>query len=121
MVKIKIADILIIVLLLAFSMLPLINLLYSSSDDTLVKITSGERVTYHSLDMQREQKIENNGHTLTVKIAEGSVSVISSDCEDKICKQSGSISRVGSAIVCLPADTVIEIVSDKEAQDAVAG
>ncbi len=119
--KIKKADILIIVVLLALSVLPLILLFNRNSSEALVKITFGGKVIYRSLDEDSEHKIENKGHTLTVKIADGAVFVSSSDCEDKICMQSGSISRTGAAIVCLPADTVIEIVSSEDREDAVAG
>jgi len=121
MVKIKIFDIVIIVLLLALSILPLMRFLYDVDDNIRVRVTAGDEVIYYTFDEDREEVIESNGHTLTLKIADGSVTVTESDCEDKICIQSGSISRAGSAIVCLPADTVIEIVADEEGHDAVAG
>lgn len=121
MVKIKCFDIVIIVLLLALSVLPLVRLLGADDGKVRVRITAGDEVVYYPLDENREERLGSNGHTLTVSIHDGTVSVISSDCEDKICMQSGEISRAGSAIVCLPADTVIEIVADEEAQDAVAG
>ena len=121
MSKIKLFDIVIILVLLALSFAPLVRLAIRGNDAATVKITVGDTVYHYPLDENTEEQIENNGYTLTVKCEEGSVRVVSSDCEDKICMHSGKISHVGSAIVCLPADIVIEIEADGGAHDAIAG
>ncbi len=119
--KLKLFDIVIIVVLLALSVIPMIHFAAVADGSPTLKITAGQTVCYYSLDAQTEEKITNNGHSLIVEIKDGSVRVTSSDCDDKICVHSGSISNVGSAIVCLPADIVIEIIDDEEEHDAVAG
>lgn len=119
--KVKLFDIIIILVLLALSIVPMTRLTVGGEDTVTVKITVGDTAHYYSLDEDRVESITNKGYTLSLKFEGGSVSVVSSDCEDKICVHSGSISNVGSAIVCLPADIAIEIEADEEAHDAVAG
>ncbi len=50
-----------------------------------------------------------NDMTLVVIVSEGSVYVERSGCPDKICVNKGKISREYDTIVCLPAQTIIEI------------
>lgn len=119
--KVKVIDIVIILVLLLVSLVPLSRFLCVGEGNAMVKITVSDKVFYYSINNDREEEIENNGYKLTVKISDGKVSVPDSDCEDKVCVHSGRISNSGSAIVCLPADVAIEIVSDKETNDAVAG
>lgn len=119
--KVKLFDIVIILVLLTLSVIPMASMAVGGEDAAMVSVTVGDTAHHYSLDTDREESITNKGYTLSVKVEDGSVSVVSSDCEDKICMYSGIISNAGSAIVCLPADIVIEIEADEEANDAVAG
>lgn len=49
---------------------------------------------------------------LKVKVQDGKVWVSESSCKDKICINSGSISRTGESIVCLPNRITISIKGD---------
>ncbi len=57
----------------------------------------------------------------TVSISGAKASVVHSNCRNKICVDSPSISKVGETIVCLPHHFYVEIIGDKEEDiDAIA-
>lgn len=65
-----------------------------------------------------------NGVTLTVETADGGVRVCSSDCPTQDCVHTGTISRSGQSIVCLPGRMVIRLIggtADQTAVDVVIG
>ena len=62
-----------------------------------------------------------NGYTLTVRAADGALAVTESDCPGQDCVRTGSISRAGQSIVCLPAQVVISLESAASEVDVVLG
>ena len=85
-------------------------------------ITYGRASETFSLAEDRTIPILSNGHALTVVIENGTVSVAESDCPDQVCVNSGSVSRAGQAIVCVPANVTVKISgADAHGADAVAG
>ncbi len=91
-------------------------------DGAVCAITyDGRRDTY-PLTADRTVLVESRGCTLSVVIENGAVSVASSDCPDGVCVDSGTISRAGQAIVCVPAEAVVRIEGKSDTNvDAVAG
>jgi len=59
---------------------------------------------------QGESRLESEG---------GRVRMVDSACPDKLCVQTGWISRPGESIVCLPNRVVVEVVGDEEGPDVV--
>ncbi len=53
--------------------------------------------------------VESKGISLRIEVENGAVSVVSSSCPDHVCEQTGKISKNGQAIICIPAQVVIEI------------
>lgn len=73
---------------------------------------SGGTVAELPLSKQTKRSFNGaNGINVIVEVNNGSVFVSHSDCPDKICEKTGRINRQGQKIVCLPARTVIEIMS----------
>lgn len=71
---------------------------------------SGEIVKTVPLSENGEFQIQGkNDIILDIVVEDGSIYVKHSDCPDKICEQRGKISKTGENIVCLPAETVIEV------------
>ncbi len=65
-----------------------------------------------TLDLSKDTKITvqgKNNITLVVIVSNGSVYVESSECPDKICVNKGRISNEYETIVCLPAQTIVEV------------
>lgn len=50
----------------------------------------------------------------------GAISVVNSPCKNKICVNTGAVSKGGQAIVCLPERMVVTLVSE-DGYDAVVG
>ncbi len=56
----------------------------------------------------------------TVRISDGKVAMLESDCDDEVCIRTGEIDRAGDAIICVPNKVSVEI-SGKDGIDAIAG
>ena len=101
------------------AVLAALPVVFASSQDSAVILYEDAELTV-PLDEPREYQINSNGYTLIVEVADGGISVISSDCPDKICTDTPPLRRAGMSIVCLPARVVIFIEGDGDA-DAIAG
>lgn len=53
--------------------------------------------------------IQRASGNVTVKIGNGSASVIQADCPDKLCVATGVLTKAGDAAVCLPNRIVLQI------------
>lgn len=87
------------------------------SDGNLIR-----RIDLSTITDNYEFTVDYSGHSNTVAVKNGSISVVAADCPDRICVHTGEI-RYGSApIVCLPNKLMIKIVgSDNEdAPDTVS-
>ena len=63
-----------------------------------------------------------DGGTNTVVIENGTVYMTEADCPDKICVNTGKISKIGETIVCLSHRVVVEIqgeVSQSDSDDSI--
>ena len=102
--------------------------LQNSENITVSILLDGETVQQISLSEAKENEtltLSHNGVTLTLALNPNgtpSVQVTASDCPNGDCIRTGTISRSGESIVCLPARTVITL-SGGEASgvDAVIG
>ena len=104
---------------LLFALFAALPILWSErGDHAVIESESGTIVA--PLYETREYVVTSHGYTLTVKVTDGSVSVISSDCPDRLCENSPPISRAGMTIICVPARLIIYIEGDINA-NAVAG
>ena len=89
---------------------------------TTCTILSDQRSETFFLSENRVIPVSSGGHSLTVTILDGTVAVTASDCPDGVCVNSGTISRSGQAVVCVPAQVTIRIDGTPDSgTDAVAG
>ncbi|MCH5251640.1 MAG: NusG domain II-containing protein [Lachnospiraceae bacterium] len=56
----------------------------------------------------------SSGGSNTFKIEKGAVTITDATCNDKICLHSGSISKTGETVVCLPHRLVLSISGESE-------
>lgn len=97
-----------------------------TADLTAVVSADGEEIDRFSLDASAgERNYAANGYTLTVRISADGVEVLSSDCPTQDCVRTGTISRSGQSIVCLPARFILRLEGGSEPAlsgvDAVIG
>ena len=69
---------------------------------------------HHALDEDAELTLSgDHGHHLTLTVKDGRAYVSESSCPDGLCQRSGTISRVGETLVCLPAGIAVSV-SDRQ-------
>lgn len=90
----------------------------TQSDDLMVVISVGgqeqERVSLNSFT---EKTVTHNGYTLHITGGDGGIQVAGSDCPTQDCVHTGTITRAGQSIVCLPAQIVIHLEGASAAAD----
>ena len=92
-------------------------LIFFQKDGDVVTIThNGNSQT---LSLSDDAVVNING--VEVQIEDGKVRVTSSECNDKICKNTGVISKNGESIVCLPQGVAITIKKADGGYDATTG
>jgi len=83
-----------------------------SGEMTVVITVDGEETLRCPLEQfpDEQQYSGGNGYTLTVSRGEtGGVQVTESDCPTQDCVHTGTISRSGQSIVCLPARIIVAL------------
>ena len=71
---------------------------------------------------ETERRYTNNGYTLTLAATAEGVCVSQADCPTRDCVRTGTVTRAGQSIVCLPARIVVTLEGAADAPyDAVAG
>ena len=99
----------ILVLLIAAA----IMLLWPRSRDNLTAVITidGEKREEISLDAVSSPYIITPGTdpAVTIQVEKGKIYFLTADCSDKICVNTGILSKEGDTAVCLPAKAVISI------------
>ena len=73
-------------------------------------------------DTESTHTYSNNGYTLLVTVHDGGICVQESDCPSQDCVHTGTITRAGQSIVCLPAQIVIHLEgASTDAPDVIVG
>lgn len=88
---------------------------------TVVISIDGAEADRFPLDGTGEHTYTAGGYTLHVEENSAGVCVASSDCPTQDCVHTGTISRGGQSIVCLPARLSVRLVGGDGSVDAVIG
>ena len=105
-------DVLICLLVLLFST-TMLFFMYDSRTGTKVDVYSdGELYSTYSLSENQTIEISTEHGKNTISVHDGKVSVISSDCKDKLEVKAGEISKCGERLICLPNRLVITVVGE---------
>lgn len=79
---------------------------------------NGKVIMTLPLSENTTKTIENNsGGTNTFTVRDGAVTMTEADCGDYTCIQTGSITKTGESIVCLPHRLVLQIVSNADSTE----
>ena len=115
----KKADIVLIVLLFALSLLPLVK--FGQPEPACYaeirqagKVIKRVQLTGHTgiTEIRTTYNANNQEKHNHIRIENEHISVTGADCPDKICIQTGAISHAGEIIACLPHQLIIEIKSE---------
>ena len=88
---------------------------------TVVISIDGAEADRFPLDGTGEHTYTAGGYTLHVEENSAGVCVASSDCPTQDCVHTGTITRGGQSIVCLPARLSVRLVGGDDGVDAVIG
>lgn len=81
-----------------------------------------ERVDLSALTEPEERVLQAGGYTLHLELSPEGACMISSDCPTQDCVHTGTITRSGQSIVCLPARVSVVLVGGTDSGvDAVIG
>ena len=112
----KALDIPIIILLVILSALPLF---ISSKSASYVLVTTDEGSYLFPLSENMERSFSGPVGKTVVKIEDGKVRIIYSDCPEKTCMHS-YIEKAPSALICLPNHVSVTIKGESDGTDAVS-
>jgi hypothetical protein len=96
------------------------------TDQTLTAVISvdGREIERLALSSETERTVQGNGYTLRVVLSPDGVRVAQADCPTQDCVHTGTITRSGQSIVCLPGRVIITLEGGGETNslvDAVVG
>ena len=97
--------------------------LFKEGSDTLQLsvLAHGQEFVY-PLSEDREISLNSNGYEIIISIEKGEAFVKHAECPDKHCVKMGRISKEGEAVLCVPSEVVLRLISEKgENIDASAG
>ena len=86
----------------------------SNNGSGSIATISADGKILHEIDLDKvkssyEIPVEQDGKHNVVLVENGSISMLSADCPDKLCVKQGAISHSGYPIVCLPNKVIIEV------------
>lgn len=114
---IRAKDIAVIILILAAAAAAyFLTGIFSKGKTRAVITCGGETVTAIPLRQDGEYSFPETGD-MVFTVLDGKISVTESGCHDKICVRTGSISRAGEAIICVPNRTAVTIESGFTAEN----
>lgn len=115
--------IILIFLVIALSIVVCNNLSEDEQLEIVVKKDSEivDIISFEEVDSPFEVCIDDSFDMIILAETDG-VSVISSECDDKVCVNTGKITKQGQSIVCLPAHVSVELRGNSDSQlDGVVG
>lgn len=121
-------DILVIFSIVFVSVAIVVSMFNKETSDDLIAVIKydGNIVSEYklsSIDKPQLETIEKD-LKLTIKLERDGVTVIESQCHNKICVNTGKIDKAGEVVVCLPAKVTVELMNKEELYnglDAVVG
>lgn len=124
--RVTLYDVVIILLLTIASVAFIIVRASDNTSDLQIEVRKDGQTVYTANlnDVDKAYKIEvDEEYGIELLIEQDGVSVLHSNCSDKICVNTGKISRSGQTIVCLPARVAVEIkptvINDNDVLDGV--
>lgn len=98
-----------------------VNLLRNDEADTVVIYVDGKIEKKLDLNKNQEYKVNvDNGYNI-IRIKDKKAKIKESDCSNQTCVNTGTISKDGQTLICLPHKVEVTIVSDDKSEvDVIA-
>jgi len=122
-------DLLVLFIVILVASLSVLFFVIKGKEGSLVAVIRVDGKVYSEVSLSElsepyEVSVSVEDGEVMVQLSPDGAEVISSPCKDKLCVNTGKLSKSGQSAVCLPERVSVELVSDFEAGssvDAVAG
>ena len=102
-----------IILLLVFIVAIVLTIVLATGQKSLyAEVYIDGKLTY-TLNLSENQTLEILGGKMTLKVEDGKIYVLDSDCPEQLCVNSAPIGKDGGMIACLPNKVVIKTTSKR--------
>jgi hypothetical protein len=105
-IRLKPVDIIVIIGVLIFA---LFFIFYGRGNEKKLVLISGDQKTYLMWKTQTRDLNDIAQKNMIVEVENGRARVVSSDCPDKICVNSGWVQNCGQVAACLPNGVLIMV------------
>ena len=114
-------DIILIGAILLISITSIIIMFSCSNNDNLKALVyfNNEIVLEIDLDVDDEYIVKGKISDIKILVSNKKLSVIESECSDRVCINQGSISKANQTITCLPNEIYIKLVGTKSEVDVI--
>lgn len=93
----------------------------SREDGTYLIVSTPDGTGEYRLDEDRELEITSRGITLRIVIRDGAAYVAESTCRDRVCVNSGKLTKGGDSLLCAPAGVRLKVKGGTADADFIAG
>ncbi|MBQ3565874.1 MAG: NusG domain II-containing protein [Oscillospiraceae bacterium] len=108
--KVSVRELIIIAVILLFGVTAFILLSFKKNGRTALIYVDGKPVTEIELKQEQNKTFTvSDAENIIFEVNNGKVRVVSSDCPDKVCCNTGFISKSGESIICMPNKMIVEI------------
>ena len=112
---IKPMDFLIIFFVLFIASISIISMIYYKNSDDITAVIKYDGELMHSFDLNKVNKpIEvtvGKDLKVDVLIEKDGVTVVNSQCDDKLCMACGKLTNASQVAICLPARVTVELIN----------
>ena len=111
--KISFPDFIIITVIVSFAVMMMVFNLRNGVNEDMIAVVKQNTEELLTVNLSKLSEpyiyiVDNEFHTV-IEFNRDSVKIISSDCKDKICVNTGELNKIGQSAVCLPARVSVEI------------
>lgn len=118
--RLKTGDYLIVAVILLCAALLSLGFVGKSTPRELTLSIDGETAARYALPLHAEYSLDTLPYPCTLQIDGYSVSLRDTTCPGHDCEHSGTISKSGESVVCLPNRLILTLVGGTSGVDAVA-
>lgn len=115
--RVKLGDLIIILILLVISIIPfyfLLSPMRESNNIIAVIKVDDKQVKKLSLNHDIVWKYQHGNKLNVVKVKNHKIRMIDANCKDQICVKDGWKSKIGDTIICLPHKFLVELKVENE-------
>lgn len=120
--RLKVGDFIIAIVIIAIAAVNLALFTFKSSDNiSAVIIKDGKAIrTINLSSLTKKETVQfDDKYKIVITAEKGRIRFAKANCPDKVCVQTGWISKAGQSAACLPARIIIKIIAGDKNTDSI--